>query len=89
MNPVTSAGLTISLTLPSPERSKTVEKGILKGNWPGGLETPTEAENTAHPTESGVADLTGPVGEQPLLAQPTPPANVRFLILPARSQGRS
>src|SRR5271166_4369797 len=61
MKPVTSAGLTISLSLlPYPERSETVGKGILKGNWPGGLETPTAAENSTAPTEGNVADSNRP-----------------------------
>jgi hypothetical protein len=66
MNPVTSAGLTIRPTLPLLERSGTVDKGILKGNCSSDLETPTEAEKRAAPTEGNLADLTRPVGEQPL-----------------------
>jgi hypothetical protein len=48
MKPVTRAGLTISLSfLPYPERSEKVEKGILKGNWPGGLKKPEQKNSTA------------------------------------------
>src|SRR5580693_8779518 len=61
MKPVTSAGLTISLSLlPYPERSETVGKGILKGNWPGGLETPTAAENSTVPRRATSPIRTGP-----------------------------
>ncbi len=39
----------------------------MKGNWPGGLETPTAAENGTAPTEGNVVDSNRPVGTRPLL----------------------